>query len=43
MKYLDIIKNGEYKSIGIYNSDARVKRVIDALINGKYYNCKNSL
>ena len=38
---LSYYKNGGYKSVDIYNSDARVKRVIDDLINGKYNNDKN--
>ncbi len=29
-------QNGGYKSIDIYNSDKRIKRVINDLINGKY-------
>lgn len=38
---LNYYKNGGYRSIDIYNSDARVKRVIDDLINGKYHNDKS--
>ena len=38
---LNYYKNGGYKSIDIYNSDPRVKRVINDLINGKYHNDKN--
>ena len=38
---LSYYKNGGYRSIDIYNSDSRVKRVIDDLINGKYSNDKS--
>ena len=38
---LNYYKNGGYRSIDIYNSDSRVKRVIDDLINGKYNNDKS--
>ena len=38
---LNYYRNGGYKSIDIYNSDPRVKRVIDDLINGKYSSDKN--
>ncbi len=38
---LNYYKNGGYRSIDIYNNDARVKRVINDLINGKYHNDKN--
>lgn len=38
---LNYYKNGGYRSVDIYNSDARVKRVIDDLINGKYHNDKS--
>ena len=37
---LNYYQNGGYKSIDIYNSDQRVKRVINDLINGKYHNDK---
>ena len=37
---LNYYQNGGYKSIDIYNSDVRVKRVIDDLVNGKYHNDK---
>ncbi|AWK50151.1 glycogen phosphorylase [Clostridium beijerinckii] len=33
---LNYYQYGGYKSIHIYNSDVRVKRVIDDLVNGKY-------
>ena len=33
-------QNGGYRSIDIYNSDVRVKRVIDDLVNGKYHSDK---
>ncbi len=33
---LNYYQYGGYKSIDIYNSDVRVKRVIDDLVNGKY-------
>lgn len=38
---LNYYRNGGYKSIDIYNSDPRVKRVIDDLVNGKYSSDKN--
>jgi glycogen/starch/alpha-glucan phosphorylases len=38
---LNYYQNGGYRSIDIYNSDKRVKRVIDDLINGKYHNDKD--
>jgi len=38
---LNYYQNGGYKSIDIYNSDKRVKRVIDDLVNGKYHNDKD--
>ena len=38
---LNYYKNGGYRSTDIYNNDARVKRVINDLINGKYHNDKN--
>lgn len=38
---LNYYKNGGYKSLDIYNSDYRVKRVINDLINGKYHSDKN--
>lgn len=38
---LKYYQNGGYRSIDIYNSDKRVKRVIDDLINGKYHNDKD--
>jgi len=38
---LNYYQNGGYKSIDIYNSDVRVKRVIDDLVNGKYHNDKD--
>lgn len=38
---LGYYQNGGYRSIDIYNSDKRVKRVIDDLINGKYHNDKD--
>jgi len=38
---LNYYQNGGYKSIDIYNSDQRVKRVIDDLVNGKYHNDKD--
>jgi len=38
---LNYYKNGGYRSIDIYNSDQRVKRVIDDLINGKYHSDKD--
>ena len=34
-------QNGGYKSLDIYNSDQRVKRVINDLINGKYHSDKD--
>lgn len=37
---LNYYQNGGYKSLDIYNSDVRVKRVIDDLVNGKYHNDK---
>ena len=37
---LNYYQNGGYRSIDIYNSDVRVKRVIDDLINGKYHSDK---
>lgn len=37
---LNYYKNGGYKSVDIYNSDVRVKRVIDDLVNGKYHSDK---
>ena len=37
---LNYYQNGGYKSIDIYNSDVRVKRVIDDLVNGKYHSDK---
>jgi starch phosphorylase len=37
---LNYYQYGGYKSIDIYNSDGRVKRVIDDLVNGKYHNDK---
>ena len=38
---LNYYQNGGYKSIDIYNSDIRIKRVIDDLVNGKYHNDKD--
>ena len=38
---LNYYQNGGYKSIDIYNSDQRVKNVINDLINGKYHNDKD--
>lgn len=38
---LNYYQNGGYKSIDIYNSDVRVKRVIDDLVNGKYHTDKD--
>ncbi|BCZ49193.1 alpha-1,4 glucan phosphorylase [Clostridium gelidum] len=37
---LNYYQNGGYKSIDIYNSDVRIKRVIDDLVNGKYHSDK---
>lgn len=38
---LNYYQNGGYKSLDIYNSDQRIKRVINDLINGKYHNDKD--
>jgi starch phosphorylase len=38
---LNYYQNGGYKSIDIYNSDQRIKRVVDDLVNGKYHNDKD--
>lgn len=37
----DYYNNGGYNSTDLYNSDARIKNVIDDLINGKYHSDKN--